>query len=76
MQVTIHAAEADLSELIEAVLAGEEVVIAEGDKPLVKLVAIKRARFKFGILAGHLSRSPPDFFEPMDDGELSAWEGA
>lgn len=76
MQVTVHVAKTNLSKLIEAALAGEEVVIAKGDKPVVKLVAIKRAPFKFGILAGQLSGQPPDFFEPMSEDELRAWEGA
>ena len=76
MQVTVHAAKTNLSKLIEAALAGEEVVIAKGDKPVVKLVAIKRTPFKFGILAGQLSGPPPDFFEPMSEEELRAWEGA
>ena len=76
MQVTIHTAKTNLSKLIEAALAGEEVVIAKGDKPVVKLVAIKRTPFKFGALAGRLSGPPPDFFEPMSEEELNAWEGA
>jgi prevent-host-death family protein len=76
MQVTVHAAKTNLSKLIDAALAGEEVVIAKGDKPVVRLVAIKRTPFKFGILADQLSGPPPDFFEPMSEEELRAWEGA
>jgi prevent-host-death family protein len=75
MRVTIHAAKTNLSKLIEAALAGEEVVIAKGSKPVVKLVAIAGPPFKMGILAGQLSSPAPDFFAPMSEEELSAWEG-
>lgn len=43
--VTIHVAKTQFSRLIEAALAGEEVVIAKGDKPVVRLVAIPQGRF-------------------------------
>ena len=76
MQVTVHAAKTNLSKLIEAALAGEEVVIARGSKPVVRLVAIVKSPFKFGVLAGQLSGPAPDFFEPMSEEELAAWEGA
>lgn len=39
MQVTIHEAQAQLSKLIQQALAGEEVIIAKGQQPLVRLVA-------------------------------------
>lgn len=39
--VNISEAKARLSELIERSLAGEEVIIARGNKPLIKLVPIK-----------------------------------
>ena len=38
--VTIHEAKAQLSKLIEAVLSGEEVIIARRNRPLVRLVAL------------------------------------
>ena len=76
MQVSIHTAKANLSKLIEAALAGEEVVIAKGDKPLVKLVAIAAQSFTFGVLAGQLTGPVPDFFAPISGEELAAWEGA
>jgi len=39
-QVTIYAAKTQLSRLIAAAVAGEEVVIAKGGKPIVRLVPI------------------------------------
>ena len=64
----------DESKLIEAALNGEEIVIAKGSKPVVRLVPVTRGSFRIGPLAGQLG-APPDFFEPMDAGDLDLWEG-
>lgn len=40
MAVNIHEAKTHLSRLIERVLAGEEIVIARGGKPVAKLVPL------------------------------------
>ena len=74
MQFTVHAAKTHLSKLIDAALAGEEVVIARGSKPAVRLVAIPQNGFKFDLLADKV-RSSPDFFEPMSEEDLRLWEG-
>lgn len=74
MQVPVHTAKSQLSKLIEAALAGEEVVIAKGSKPVVRLVAIPQTGFKLGLLEGQLG-TPPDFLDPLEDDELTAWEG-
>jgi prevent-host-death family protein len=73
-QVTIHAAKTNLSKLIEAALAGEEIVIAKGSKPVVRLVPVTRGAFRIGLLEGQLGAGP-DFFEAMDDADLELWEG-
>jgi prevent-host-death family protein len=73
-QVTIHAARINLSKLIEAALAGEDVVIAKGSKPVVRLVPVKHGTFRIGLLKGRLGAGP-DFLEPMDERELDLWEG-
>ena len=74
-KVTVHVAKTQLSRLIEAALAGEEVVIAKGDKPVVRLVAIPQGQFKFGVLKRDALGPGPDFFSPIDAAELAAWEG-
>ena len=76
MQVTVHAAKTHLSKLIEAALAGEEVVIAKGKHPVVKIVPLPRNRFKIGILQGKVADPGPDLLEPMDAEELALWEGS
>ena len=76
MQYNVHTAKSQLSKLIEAALRGEEVVIARGSTPVVRLVPVpSRKPFPFGDLA-HLVKGPlPDFFEPMPEEDLALWEG-
>lgn len=62
-QVTVHAAKTNLSKLIDAAMAGEEIIIAKGSKPAVKLVALPQGKFKIGLLEGQLGEVP-DFFQP------------
>ena len=73
-RVTVRAAKAGLARLIEAALAGEEVVIARGNTAVVRLVPVAKARFQIGVLAGQLGDGP-DFLAPLADDELALWEG-
>jgi prevent-host-death family protein len=57
-QVTVHAAKTNLSKLIDAAMAGEEIIIAKGSKPVVRLVAIPQGKFQIGLLEGQLGDSP------------------
>lgn len=75
MQVTIHTAKTQLSKLIEAAAAGEDVVVARGDTPVARIVPIRKGQFKTGILKDELKGAVPDFFEPLDDTALDLWEG-
>jgi prevent-host-death family protein len=75
LKVTIHAAKTNLSKLIEAALSGEEVIIAKGSKPVVRLVPVARGAFRIGLLEGALGQIP-DFFAPQAEDELALWEGA
>ena len=72
--VTVHAAKTHLSRLIEAAVAGEDVVISRGKIPVARLVPIARQPFKLGILAGKLG-AVPDFLAPQDAADLDLWEG-
>ena len=72
---TIHAAKTNLSKLIDAALSGEEVVIAKGSRPVVRLVAIPQGKFKIGILKGKGLGSGPNVLEPLEESELAQWEG-
>ena len=46
MQFTVHEAKTNLSKLIRLALAGEEVIIARGDVPVVKLMPLPEAKPK------------------------------
>jgi prevent-host-death family protein len=69
--VTIHKAKTELSKLIEKACRGEEIVIARGKKPVVRLVAIedKRGQRKPGAWKGRISYTA-DAFAPLTDREL------
>ena len=60
-KVTIRVAKTHLSRLIEAALAGEEVVITKGDRPVVRLVPIPQGQFRFGVLPPSALGEGPDF---------------
>jgi len=73
--VTIHAAKTTLSQLLARVEAGEEIVLARGKHPIAKLVPFRprRKARRFGALRGTVSVGP-EFFEPLSEQELAAWE--
>jgi prevent-host-death family protein len=73
--ISIHAAKTHLSRLIARAEAGEEIIIARGRKPVVKLVAIEtpKPRRVPGRLKGQVSIGP-EFFEPLPPEELDAWD--
>ncbi|MFE0752767.1 type II toxin-antitoxin system Phd/YefM family antitoxin [Inquilinus sp. NPDC058860] len=75
MQVTVSTARANLSKLIDAALSGEDVVIARRGRPVAKLIPVPHRKFRIGFLSDQLSGSVPNFFEPMGENDLSAWEG-
>jgi prevent-host-death family protein len=75
VQVTIHSAKTHLSKLIEAAKAGEDVVIAKGNTPVARIVAIPQNKFAIGLLKDKVAGDGPDFFEPISEDELALWEG-
>lgn len=75
MQVPIHAAKTNLSKLIQAALDGEEVVIARGTTPVVRLVPVAQSGFRFGGLPAEVGANMPDFLESMSEEDRALWEG-
>ena len=74
MQMNVSEAKAKLSELVAAAERGEEVVIARGGRPVVRLVPAAAAGIRLGLLEGVVPpESVPDFLEPMDADELAEW---
>lgn len=75
--VTVHVAKTNLSRLIEQARAGEDVVIARGKTPVVRLVPVEatKPRRKFGAMKGKAGTTRA-FFEPLPEEELAGWDGA
>jgi prevent-host-death family protein len=76
MIVKVHQAKTQLSKLIAAALAGEEVVIARGATPVVRLTPVAPAKKKrvAGRLKGKIAFDDA-FFDPLPDDELALWNG-
>jgi len=73
-QVNIHQAKTHLSRLLEAVEAGEEIVIARSGAPVARLMpyAPVRAPRQPGALKGRI-RIAPDFDAPLPDALAKAF---
>jgi prevent-host-death family protein len=74
---TVHAAKTQFSKLIAMAQAGEEIVIAKGSTPVVKLLALGSGQAPartFGAMKGKAKVSAA-FFEPLPAAELKEWEG-
>ena len=69
LKVNIHEAKTQLSKLIQAALNGKQVVIAKGNKPVVRLEVIPEAlgNRKIGNAKGLILSMAEDFDEPLDD---------
>ncbi|MFL6282421.1 MAG: type II toxin-antitoxin system Phd/YefM family antitoxin [Pyrinomonadaceae bacterium] len=69
-QVSVEEAKANLHDLVDAAVSGEEVVIAKDEEHLVKLVPVSRTnpRPQFGSARGLITMSE-DFEEPLEEFE-------
>ncbi|MBI2897572.1 MAG: type II toxin-antitoxin system prevent-host-death family antitoxin [Deltaproteobacteria bacterium] len=67
-RVNVAEAKTRLSQLIDAALQGEDVVIARRNRPLVKLTVVHAAKKAghFGMFKGRI-RTSPDFDAPLAD---------
>jgi len=76
--VNIHAAKTQLSRLVDAAAAGQEIVIARAGRPVAKLVPLASPavspRRVLGAMAGRL-QVPADFDTPLPDAVLDGFEG-
>jgi prevent-host-death family protein len=71
-KVNVHEAKTHFSKLLERAHAGEEVIIAKGGRPYARLCPLEAPKPRQpGLLAGRVDE---DFFEPLPDEELEAWE--
>ncbi len=73
--VGIDEAKTSLARLIERACMGEEVIIARGKDPVVRLaklvpITVRKGRRKLGMLKGKLVVGR-EFFEPLPPDELT-----
>ena len=75
--VTIHKAKTELSKLLKRVEAGEEIIIARGEKQIARIIPAEAPARKprgRGAWKGKFTL-PDSFFDPLPADELDAWEG-
>lgn len=72
---TIHKAKTNLSRLIERAERGEEIIIARGKKPVVRLVPVDppTGRRMPGMFKGEFTVGP-EFFEQLPPEEMKGWD--
>lgn len=76
-QVNLYEAKTQLSKLVEAAIAGEEVIIARAGKPVARLSALEKPTHKrrLGILDGQMT-IPEDFNAPLPDEVIESFYGS
>lgn len=73
---TIYDAKTNLSKLIEQAELGEEVIIARGNRPVVRMVKLTPAkRLPPGLLKGYPATPESFFFDELPEEELKLFEG-
>ena len=74
MAVNIHEAKTHFSKLLRRVLAGEEVTISKGGKPIARLVPLEtRVPRRFGADVG-VFEVPEDFDAPLPSDVMDSFE--
>jgi prevent-host-death family protein len=69
--MNVAQAKANLSRLLDAAVAGEEVIVARNGTPVVRLVPVNPpASRQLGFLPVEV---PDERFEPLGDEDLGAW---
>jgi prevent-host-death family protein len=71
--VNVHQAKTQLSRLLKRAHEGEEIILSRAGKPYAKLVPLDEGKARVpGIVKGRVGK---EFFEPLPEEELKAWEG-
>ena len=71
--VNVHEAKTHLSRLLDQAHAGQEIILAKAGKPYARLMPLETVTStrQPGRLPGQVG---DDFFLPLPDTELDAWE--
>ena len=71
-RVGAYQAKTHLSRLLKRAHEGEEIILAKGGKPYARLVPLEEGKPRDpGIAKGRVGK---EFFEPLPEEELKAWE--
>ena len=75
-KVNIYEAKTRLSQLVEEVASGQDVVIARAGRPVARLTRLSGTgrKRRLGVLDGQF-RIPDDFNRPLPDDVLRSFEG-
>lgn len=72
-RVSLSEAKIHFSRLLNRAHAGEEIILTKNGKPYARLCPLEApARRLPGLLNGKVGK---EFFEPLPEEELEAWEG-
>ena len=74
MEVNVHQAKTQLSQLLRRVAAGEEVIISRAGKPVARLVAVGPPAQRLLGLDEGLFEVPEGFDAPLPDDVLADFE--
>jgi prevent-host-death family protein len=76
LEITIHKAKTNLSQLVAKVEAGEEVVVCRGNEPVAMLVPFHKSagqRPKVGEITSGPIRTKPGCFASLTEEEMTDW---
>ena len=69
--ITIQEAQSNLSQLIQQLANGDEIIITENEQPVARLLAIEkpteRKPRRLGTMKGTVLYIAPDFDAPLED---------
>jgi prevent-host-death family protein len=69
--VNVHEAKTHLSNLLEKVKSGQDIILAKAGRPIARLVPVDEVGPRIGgFVEGSFDES---FFDPLPKEELSAW---
>ncbi len=70
--INVHEAKTHLSEILDEVHAGEEIILAKDGRPYAKLVPVEQPdKRPVGFVPGKI---PESFFDPLPREELDQWQ--
>ncbi len=76
-KVNIHEAKTTLSRLVDAVEAGEEVILARAGRPVARITRLTARRgIRLGMAKGWVGSIAKDFDKPLSRKDLSKLFGA